>query len=224
VKGLPNWRQKNYVYCPFAMPTIKRTPNDEEWLTEIDDDVIALYDMLKEQFDRVVYLLEKELNIRCSKNFWKNVLKQYLTNEAYLYPWLTESNLPYLFVYFGMQHQRLYKQQIRVDSQLYNALKKHSDTILINQENGYARHVNRKGTYCELFFRFTDFKQRAVDGETLNEFMKFCIDDRKTGKTIFQKTITFQETYFINLINNRNNENKRQQWLLDIADELMKPL
>ena len=41
-------------------------------------------------------LFQKELGIRCSTMFWRKVLNQFLVNEVYFYPWLTESNLPYI--------------------------------------------------------------------------------------------------------------------------------
>ena len=51
--------------------------------------------------------------------------------------------------------------------------------------------------------------------------MLFCVDDFSNGNTLFEKEITFDETYFMNLINKSDNDDKRQQWLLDIANELM---
>ena len=53
--------------------------------------------------------------------------------------------------------------------------------------------------------------------------MLFCVDDIKTNTTIYEKTISFDETYFINIIAN-GKEDKRQKWLLDIAEENMPEL
>lgn len=39
-----------------------------------------------------------------------------------------------------------------------------------------------------------------------------------------KKKLTIDETYFLNLINNHNNDDKRQRRLLDIADHIMKEL
>ena len=54
--------------------------------------------------------------------------------------------------------------------------------------------------------------------------MIFCIDDRKKGITIFEKKIEFNETFFMNMVNKSENDNKRQQRFIDIAEELMNPL
>lgn len=223
IRGLPAWSQRKYKYCPFAVKNIRRVPNDDEWLTEIDEGVIELYNLMKNQFDRIIYILGKELDIRCSSAFWRSVLNQYLVNKTYLYPWLTEANLPYIFAYFGMQHQRVYGQKFRVDSDIYNTLAVYKDVEFI-KENGYARIVNQKGSFLNLFFRFINHSHKVSEGETLIESMLFCIDDRLSGKTIFEKKIEFSETYFMNIVNKNELDEKRQQWLLDIDDELMKPL
>ena len=54
--------------------------------------------------------------------------------------------------------------------------------------------------------------------------MIFCIDDLISEQTIFQKNINFSENYFMNIVNKSGNEDKRQQYLLDIAIENMPPL
>lgn len=221
IKGLPHWNQRKYEYCPFATVNSRRLPNDDEWLTEIDNDVIELYRLLKEQFDRVVYILEKELNIRCSLAFWNSVLRQFLVNKAYLYPWLTESNLPYIFAYFGMTHQNVYNQKVCIDSEIYKALAFYSGVELVPTKNGYARITNKNSEFINLGLRFTNHSHKVLEGETLVESMMFFVDDLNTGNTIFQKRIDFSETYFMNIVNKEENVAKRQQQILNLADELM---
>lgn len=59
---------------------------------------------------------------------------------------------------------------------------------------------------------------------TFSDLHMPCIDDLISGKTIFQKNINFSENYFMNIVNKAENEDKRQQYLLDIAIENMPPL
>lgn len=223
IPGFPKWNQLKYEYCPYAMKKDRREINDKERLLEITEDIIELYNLLKNNFDRVVYFISQELDIRCSSKFWESVLYQYLTNNVYCYPWLTETNLPYIVAYRGMQHKNLYGQQFRVDSDLFNALQKHKnvDFQSLKEENGEYKILKSKNGYLNLIFRFTGHTQKAVNGETLKESMLFCIDDLISGDTVFQKHIQFNENYFMNMVN-RNN--KRQKWLLDIAEKHMKPL
>lgn len=224
INGFPSLQQRKYEFCPFAAKNEHRNPNDNERSPEIDESVIELYNLLKNQLDRVVYVVSRELGIRASTVFWRNVLRQYLVNEVYCYPWLTESNLPYIFAYFGMTHHRAYKQKIRIGTDLYNNLHNYKGVKFEKEENGYAQLVNEKGFFLNLEFRFTNHVHKVIEGETLVESMLFCVDDITTGKTIHEQHIEFNETYFMNLIKSPKYADKRQRWLLDIANELMKPL
>ena len=89
IKGLAQWNQERYEYCPFAIRNDRKKLNDESRLEDLDDNIIELYDLLKSQFDHIIFILEKELEIQCSESFWRKALNQYLLNKAYCYPWLT---------------------------------------------------------------------------------------------------------------------------------------
>lgn len=224
IDGLRSWNQIKYEYCPYAAKKVRREINENELFSEITEDVIELYDLLKNNFDRVVYVISKGFGIRCSPNFWRKSLQQYLANEAYCYPWLTDANLPYVFALMGMQHQNIYGQKILEGSDLFYALQKHPNVKFadISDDDKYKVLLNKKG-FLNLFVRFYGHKQKAVSGETLKESIMFCVDDFQTNETLFEKCIEFDENYFINILSTDISKN-RQQWLLDIAEEYMPPL
>lgn len=225
VKGLAKWNYEKYEYCPFAAKNDRKELNDEARLEELDDNIIELYNLMRSQFDRIIFILEKELEIQCSEYFWSKALTHYIINRSYYYPWLTEANLPYIFAYFGVHQQRLFKQKIRVGSDLYKALKKHPDVNFVETKNiHYEQLFNKNNAFLELFFRFSHHSHKISTDETLIEKMTFYIDDRKTGITLFEKEIEFNETFFMNMVNKKENEDKRQQRFIDIAEELMMPL
>lgn len=226
IAGFPQWNYIKYEYCPYASKNDHRNINDDELLPEITEDIIELYELLKNQFDRVVYVISQKLDVRCYSSFWEKAIKQYLVNMFYCYPWLTEANLPYIFAYKSMQHQSIYGQQFVVDSDLFNALKKHKyvDFIPLKDDNSNYMRLVSNGGFLNLHFRFTEHTQKAINGEELKESMIFCIDDLISEQTIFQKNINFSENYFMNIVNKSGNEDKRQQYLLDIAIENMPPL
>ena len=215
IAGLPKW---NYY---------RREPTDDERL-EITEDTIELYNLLKTQFDRVIYVIKKELMIDCSLSFWNNALIQFINSGGYCYPWLTEANLPYIFAYIGMQHSPLLGQKFIVGTDLYNTLDKQNNTKFIfiedkegnKLENSKYRRLSNNG-YMNYHFRFTSHKQKAVEGTTLKETMEFCVDDMRTNTEIYKRCISFDENHFMNIVNKAGNEDKRQKKLLDIANELM---
>lgn len=229
IDGLPEWNQSKYIFCPYASHK-RALPNDDERI-KIDDSVIELYDLLKKQFDRVVYVISSELQMYGFKSFWTRALQQFLKNKTYCYPWLTEANLPYIFAYRGLHQQDIWGQKFLVNSELYNALKTHPNVRFIESkertENNYSKKYmvldKRKG-FLNLQFRFTKHTQIADQGKMLREAMILYVDDVATGEVIYKKKIEFSELYFTNLIRKQGNESKRQQWLLDISEELMKPL
>jgi hypothetical protein len=221
IDGLPQWNYRKYEYCPFAAKNDRRNPCDEERLPEFDDQAAELYNLLKEQFDRVVYVIKNELNIQCSTAFWTSAFKQYIADGFYLYPWLTESNLPYIFAYRGLHHQKIYRQSFLKDSDIYTSLVNYPG-VAFEKTSGsnYEQLVNKDGCFLELYFRFYGHKHKVSEGETLRESMIFCIDDRRTNKTVYECVIEFDEMFFMNLINKANNENKRQIRFLEIADKM----
>lgn len=223
INGLPEWNYRKYVYCPFAKNG-KISLKDDERLMEDDADVIELYNLMKQQFDRIVYVVGNKLGIRCSAHFWKVALSQYVKSFAYRYPWLTEANLPYIFAYFGVHKQKLFGQSFLADTALYNALKEFRGVRFSESDTPYRQLTNYGGINLQLYFRLTGHKHNVSDGQILKETMLFCIDDRETGKTLFEEHIEFDETHFMNLVNKKGNESKRQQWLLNIAEECMPPL
>ena len=222
INGFPAWNERKYEYCPYADRNKRRQPNEDELLREITDSVIELYNLLREQFDRVVYVISKELGIRCSTMFWRKVLNQFLVNEVYFYPWLTESNLPYIFELKGMQHQNILGQKFLIGTQLYNAIEAHNNVSFeVDEKNPEYARLKNAGTYLNLQVRFYGHRQKAVEGEELSESMFFCVDDMDSDEEIYRTRLTFNETYFPNLIKDSKNEN-RQLWLLDIAKDMMK--
>ena len=154
--------------------------------------------------------------------FWRKVLNQFLVNEVYLYPWLTESNLPYIFALKGMQHQNILGQKFLIGTQLYNAIEAHNNVSFeVDEKNPEYARLKNAGTYLNLQVRFYGHRQKAVEGEELSESMFFCVDDMDSDEEIYRTRLTFNETYFPNLIKDSKNEN-RQLWLLDIAKDMMK--
>lgn len=226
VENLRDWDQTKYEYCPYATKQVRREINDDELLPEITEDIIELYDLLKNNFDRVVYVVSNALDIRCSSSFWKKALRGYLANNVYCYPWLTENNLPYIFAFVGMRHYSAHKQQFRVGSDVFKALEAYPNVKFSESscDRNYKILTNDSG-FLNLQFRLWNHKQEAVEGELLKESMHFCIDDLSNGKvtTVFEKKIDFDEKLFMNLVRSKNNTYRNQK-LLDIATELMKPL
>lgn len=229
VDDLAKWNQIKYEFCPYATPN-KRRDIDNDWVLiaiediTITEDVVELYNLLKDNFDKVVYFISKKLDVKCSERFWEDALEAYLVNRYYLYPWLTENNLPYIFASIGMTHCSIYKQRFKADSDIHAALSKLPNVKFQPSMNDDFELLSRAtDQYLNMEFRFYKHRQNGIDGKELYESMHFCIDDLSDGKirTVFEKEIVFEQHHFMNLV---NAPFARDQRLLDIAAILMQPL
>lgn len=224
VNGMPKWNVYKYQHCPFAKSNDKAPINTAE-RGIITDDTVELYNLLKAQFDRVIYIITKDFGIKGSLSFWEKALIQFRESEGYCYPWLTESNLPYIFAFFGLQQQRPFKQRFAAGSDIYISLCKHPAVEFDDKDSKkYPRFINHRNQFADMYFRLTDHRQSAKEGEELTESIKFCVDDRSENKTVFEKRIVFDETYFPNLIAKSSNEDKRNRQLIDLAAEILPPI
>ena len=220
IKGLPQWDQKKYIYCPYAKHGEYVNPDDTSLLPTIDKNVVELYDLLLNEFDRVVYVIEKDFGFRGSERFWEKALNRYYENKVYCYPWLTEANLPYIFALRGMHQINCFGQRFRTGSEPYKALSLHPD-ILWQPSNtpDFCFLSNKQGKFSNLMFRLTNHRQKATEGCVLRESLQYCIDDKATGETVFQKTLEFDETFFTNLIRKPSGTYRKKN-LLEIANQM----
>lgn len=224
IDGLPQWNYQKYRYCPYAAKTDSISPYDD-WTSNliIDKEVVELYNLLKTEFDRVVYVISKELGISCSNLFWEKALKSFLSDYGYTYLWLTAENLPYIFAFLGMQHKNIFGQSIAVNSPIYNALKGVKGVHFEKNEKRKDYAVLQRAENAEficLKLRFYGHKQKGLDGEEVQESIMVCIDDNIAQKVVYEKKLVFNQTFFLNLIKADNTSNRNEK-LLNIAAEQM---
>ncbi|MDR1703897.1 MAG: hypothetical protein LBS19_04325 [Clostridiales bacterium] len=187
---------------------------------------MELYALLREQFDRVVYVAQKELDVRFSHNFIRKALQQFVNSYGHLYPWASVSNLPWVFCYLGIFRQNLYRQRVRLGSPLYLAILENCPAadFLFEGGSGYARLESKEDMYLpRLTFRFTGHEQIARYGEELRETMDMYVDREDKG-VIFHRRLEISELFFANLIRNDGNDRYRNSELLKISGEVMPPL
>lgn len=227
VTGFPDWDYDKYQFCPYAVNGSYREPDPNE-RSIITEDTVIFYNLLRSQFDRVAYIISKKIGCRFTSAFWKRALTSYHASEGYCYPWLTMANLPLVFLYIGVSHLNPYGQKFKISSPVYNALSRHKNIIFEDcqgiHDKGFAILKSIGNDFVNLYIRVTDHKQHAKPGEELTETILFCIDDEETGKTLYKEKLCFEESYFRNLIFKQGNEDKRQQWLLDLAEENLPPI
>ncbi|GHV48400.1 hypothetical protein FACS189499_07750 [Clostridia bacterium] len=188
----------------------------------LDEYSREIYYTLREQFDRVVYVLRKVCSIYTSDDFAKTLLEDFISTRGWLYPGITISNLPYVFRYLAFS-KPINGRFIKKNSEIYSALSGLSEVIFMPSEthNGYERLTIRKGLYLNLQFWFFNHERKLKDDRAYETFVlevNKVNDGKKTQ--VYKEILPIDETYLTNIIL-KNNTARRNQKLLNISKELM---
>lgn len=210
VMGLTAYNQYAYDTCLYANPDLKlekgslRPENDQR-----SRDILTL---LKEQFDRVIYILEKETGINFGEGLSQKMLQSFLAMHGDRYIGINMCNLPWIFGYMTAS-QSLFGQYIQNGSPLMESLKKCKELSF----NG-DQVKNAPGKFINLNFTFLGHK--ICHGSVFKESVEFVVSLEET--TIFTKVMDVEPILFHNLINLSPGKERRQR-LLNVAADIIPP-
>lgn len=218
IPGLAEYNRPDYLDCSYSNPKWSIKPGKRDPGSKVAREMLSL---LREQFDRVIYLLQRDTDIYISQNTAKHMLQVFLANEGWLYRTATLNNLPWTFGEVEVALP-LFGRKILVDSALYKAISEKCPEVELVQQGKYAKVMNRDRKYVDLYYVWLDHKQ-DVEDEHLTETIDFWVNRGKAPnlETIFRKTITIETDYFMNLIQPSRDTTNRNQKYLDIARELI---
>lgn len=216
IPALAEHNQADYYDCPYSNKNWsagqKRHAN-----SRIETQFLSL---LKEQFDRVIYILEKDIDIHISSETARKMLRSYLANQGWSYRDATPNNLPWKFAQTE-QALPLFGRKIKVDSPLAQAISENCPEVtLVPSYNPRYVQVKASGSdYVDLWY-FLHSHRVSVIEEHLTETITFRVyRGNNREKAIFEKEIVIQTEYFMNLISLPEDRSKRNRILLNIAAE-----
>lgn len=212
IQGIATYEQEAYETCPYANPSMKL---DKTCLRhESSKHGRAVLLLLRDEFDRVVYLMRKMTGIIVSEKLAQTMLQSFLDMRGYLYVGTNTCNLPWLFCYMTTS-QSLFGRFIEDDSPLIHALRDNDKLALTDQNQ-----VKGIGTeFLPLNFAFIEYNISGKGTERL-ETVNFIVSLGK--EIIFQDTIEIDPMHFHNLVNLPPERAKRNERLLKIAEELIR--
>lgn len=185
----------------------------------------AIFKTLIEQFDRVIYILEKTIGIKISVNLATQMLKDYKTSYSWLYPSSTLDNIPWVFA--SMSPARTIIGRKILDNEMFTVLKKKFEEeqlpIKFEDNNQIITEPNDDGkfNYSALGFCLIHHKQDMIEN-TLKESINLIVFTKSGDDApppVYSKTINFEHEYFRNLINSNNGY--RKMWLVELARQIM---
>ncbi len=216
ILDLANYDEEAYYGCYYANPdrkksVIKRKPETARSM--------AMYNLLREQFDRLIYILETSIEIKISYAFAEEILTQYLFNEGWLFYESTYANLPWMLIY-AMQAKPLINRWILKGGMLYQFLQESCKAVKLTDipDSKFAK-VEAKNGFVDLSFYLCNHKI-AKDGESIKETYKLVIVENDT--VIFERVISVEQDFLAKLIALPPGRSRRNPKLQKIAEGLMK--
>jgi len=204
--------KEEYEWCPYASKNKHLTKDARR--AEGSELALLIKQTLIEQFDRVIYLLEKGIGMKISETLAKQMLEDYRLAEGWRYRGATRQNIPWVFAY--MMQTKWVKGRIFYDKNLLEELCTKRTDLIFN-DKGKLTTKDEKN-FCDLSFSFIKHR-RHVEQHTLSESIEFNIANSKQ-ETVYKKTIAFEYGDFLRLINSKN-EAYRKMNLVELARSVL---
>lgn len=217
VDGIASYNQEAYNFCPYASP--QRYDSEAKKHPESGIAKYILH-VLREQFDRIIYLLSQEIGIVISDKLAQAMLEKYLGAEGYLYVGATLLNIPWMLVYRSGSHS-LYGRIIHKNSELEAALRQHANNALINE---HGQLVQQKGQYLNIGFCFVGHQAKITE-MNLEESVELLVTQESNSKIkeVFRKKLVLNSAHFQALANLPVDHPNRKMTLVEIARRLIQP-
>lgn len=225
IKGLAVYNQQAYDYCPYSKKQTAITRDSRKTvLTDFEKDI---YLLMREQFDRVIYVLSKQLDIKITNSAAQRMLTTYVKGEGWLYPWATLNNLPWVFGHLSWS-KSLYGQPVLKNSSLHSSINELCPSAQFMPSEYYNKYdvlMSKEKMYLDINYCIINHR-RNMNNNTLTETMDFMVTEGQIEdrKIIYNKQLTIDEPYFMNLINLPEERSHRNIKLLEIAQKLMPDL
>lgn len=211
-------------YCSYYSG---RKPDDGTYRRNPESPLAkAIITTLIEQFDRVIYILEKTVGIKISVNLATQMLKDYKNSYSWLHPYSTLDNIPWVFAH--QSSARTIIGRIILDKEIINVLKvkfkENKLPIQFGDNNQIISKLNSDGkaNYCTLEFSLIHHKQSIIDNN-LNESINLIVFTESGDNApppVYSKIINFDHEYFRNLIQSTNDE-YRKLGLVTLAKQIL---
>ena len=235
IPKLAAYNKEDYLDCPYSSPSWKKPTTKRPVGSKVANEILRL---LRDQFDRVIYILSRDTEIQIGHNLARSMLQTYLGEEGWRYRAATLNNLPWVFG-LAQKATPLFGRLIVKNGELYKALSSqcpdvlfkeissHSTSPIENETPKYVQISNQPEKYLNIRYLFYDYTVKTTGStpadEKLHETIKFWVYEGSAPnlKTLYIKEIEIQTDYFLNLINLSAAKAKRNENYLRIADELI---
>ncbi|KAB7693134.1 MULTISPECIES: hypothetical protein [Plesiomonas] len=212
--GLGIYSIENYERCPYAARNRVQRPEKTSRRQE-SELTLKIKELLIENFDRVIYLLEKQLEMRFSKKLVIEMINDFIAAKGWRYDGATLQNIPWIFAYFS-RSQSLFGRYV-ASKPLQEAISQHYPNAVWDRN-----YLKSKSGYISPRFCFLHHQRRVVDHH-LEESIIFSVSDDQQ-QIIFEKTLPIEGCYFSNLVSLSHDRGYRNWELVDLAKDFFRNL
>ncbi|WP_139824076.1 hypothetical protein [Lonsdalea britannica] len=207
VTDLADYDQSSYDDCSLANPSnfdekIKRP------LNHATNNIIK--DAIRNHFDLLINHLETAIGITFNEQLLKKTLEDFNSCEGYLYHSIHLYNLPIAFLYV-IKSQDL--SSCKIGSDVYDKIKTESQLFNFGNNSRFNKksfYISQKNNSIKAKISFYLYNH-SLSSEYTEESVTLCIVEKNMAdgyeKTLFEKVINFDGTFYVNTLNKRNKYN-----------------
>jgi len=217
IKGFEDFDPEVFTWCPYVK---KRTARSRKQKRAFNDIALKTLGIVLFQFDRIIYILEKETGLQISEKLAQNILDHWLTGEGYLYSGANLQNIPWMVAY-RTRSLSIFGQKIVDNERLKANIEKNIPSAKISEDG----RITNGSKFCAVNGVFLDHRTKFEDGD-LKETIRFEVSTDSTNqnkrKIVYAKTILIEPNFFERLVNLPADRARRKQSLLTLADNMFR--
>lgn len=221
IPNVTQFSQYKLERCPYYN---KKANYVKEYVPETEETQRQeLYRIAKENYDKAIYLLQKETGIHMNLDMAKKLAENYVIMRAYNYIDATIYNIPWYLIYCFSGFP-LYHMIVKKGTVLHTHLLQLGLILRKSKIDGHVYIESNEG----YLLRATDYRYYVDKNDNLKERLDFSIlrPDKDVSNTLLYTmvdrfSIDVDSYYFGNLIKYENWNTQKP--LLDIAEKCMNP-
>lgn len=223
IRGIAPNNPEARACCPYFNP---RPRDKSERKTTFDCIPRKIVTLLIEQFDRVVYLMEMQTNVKLSQRALRGMLERYKGERGYMYTGATLRNVPWIFAYMS-DATDLFGQDVGGNEQLAAAIKRQVPGAQIDRRGRLLAvdHPGPKKPFIDLKMSFIRHRiSKDSEDASLNENMELVVSRKLKDSSlveIHRETIQFEHVWFERLIYLPSERAQRNPERIALAREVL---
>lgn len=216
--GVGRFDLSRQLDCPYRLT---RQPRGKDERKAAGGPDAALIAFARDEFDRIVLTLRRDLGVRFSNEAAGRMLRSWMDNSGFLYRYINFRNLPWMIAYLSVP-LNLYRQRG------FTAEMRASITEKVSSA-GFDKDDRLQSTapWLVLTLQSLHHRIRREPDDTIDESMKLWVkdysatNDPTSAPLVYETVVTFDHDRFERLVATPPDRARRDHGLLEIAKQIL---